>query len=361
MSLNDAVAQKIWDGLVPICFRLSADEDPSEVYKPPPFFALVPRVTYFPLVLDKIVRQLYSQTQSISSSVAHHTSNSDLTGENSPSQTNTEAANKAVSSYWLAFDNIPLKWHYPVGLLFDMFGSPSRLPWEISIHFDDYPSDILLAPPVSRSAIESIFLATLKEADQLKHRGPGGQGPVFGRLLPQDQRNLWNGLLQHRFDLFWSINKRFMQGTPVQSSLPLPPPTTPNVSSADGSADDSRPTQIVSEDPAAVMVATGAMKAFRHCPFRVYFAPQASPSVPLPPTYLQTLVSPFTDSNRTPATFSDVITTIFKSCGDDLKYEDFVFLVHGVTVPLKTPAQWMCEHMAYPDNFVHVVARRREE
>lgn len=75
---------------------------------------------------------------------------------------------------------------------------------------------MLLAPPVTRAAAEAFFLATIKEADQLKHRGRGSSGPVFNDIQIEDQRQLLAGLSQHRFDLFWSINKRFMQAAPIQ-------------------------------------------------------------------------------------------------------------------------------------------------
>ncbi|KAL5105337.1 Autophagy protein 5 [Taenia crassiceps] len=356
MESNDAISQKIWDGSIPVSFCIFPNELPHELLStPPPFLMLVPRVTYFPLVLEKTVLQFrtYLQGKFLRSRTR---SRSDLTDDSSPAHSAEESRpTKNDLDYWLSYDGVPLKWHYPVGLLFDLYGSPNNLPWEITVHFGDYPTDILLAPPVSRSAIEAIFLATLKEADQLKHRGREGPGPIFDELLPEDQHRLWNGLLQHRFDLFWSINKRFMQGAPAPVRS-LPPPY-----SAEDDTGNGQNTRIFGEDVAALMVATGAMKAFRHCPFRVYFSPHSFETSSPTMTYLQTLVSPFIGVEGTPATFSDVMVTLLKCSNVQLHAEDFTFLVHGVEVPPDTPAQWMCEWMAYPDNFVHVVACKRKE
>ncbi|VDK20850.1 unnamed protein product [Taenia asiatica] len=435
MESNDAISQKIWNGSIPVSFCISPSEMPHELSAtPPPFLMLVPRVTYFPLVLEKTILQFCTYLQSKFSLSRTH-SRSDLTDDSSPAHSTGESRpTKKDLEYWLSYDGIPLKWqvslgygyilgrenesyrlkrrsvptqinkilvyipkwsffrHYPVGLLFDLYGSSDKLPWEITVHFGDYPADILLAPPVSRSAVEAIFLATLKEADQLKHRGREGPGPIFDGLLPEEQHRLWNGLTQHRFDLFWSINKRFMQGAPAPVRS-LPPPgyitnfqgfcgsrpasfalepkrgvlaslalfidTAANP--AEGDVEDGQTTRIHGEEAAALMVATGAMKAFRHCPFRVYFSPHAFETSSPTMTYLQALVSPFIGVDGIPATFSDVIATLLKCGHVQLHAEDFTFLVHGVEVPLETPAQWMCEWMAYPDNFVHVVACKRKE
>ncbi|KAH9280624.1 Autophagy protein 5 [Echinococcus granulosus] len=356
MESNDAISQKIWNGAIPVSFCVFPSEIPHEIPSPPPpFLMLVPRVTYFPLVLEKVILQFRTYLQS-KFPLSHTHSPSDLTDDSSPAQSTEESHSvKKDLTYWLVYDGVPLKWHYPVGLLFDLYGSPDKLPWEITVRFGDYPTNTLLAPPVSRSAVEAIFLATLKEADQLKHRGREGPGPIFNELLPEDQHRLWNGLLQHRFDLFWSINKRFMQGAPAPARSLAPPDPTEN------DIEDGQTTRIFGEDAAALMVTTGAMKAFRHCPFRVYFSPHAFETSPPTTTYLQTLVSPFSGVDGTPATFADVIATLLKCSHVQLHAEDFIFLVHGVEVPPETPAQWMCEWMAYPDNFIHVVACKRKK
>lgn len=47
------VLREIWDGKLPICFNLS----PEEVYdfqSPESFYLMIPRLSYFPLVSDKV-------------------------------------------------------------------------------------------------------------------------------------------------------------------------------------------------------------------------------------------------------------------------------------------------------------------
>ncbi|KAM7542212.1 hypothetical protein Aperf_G00000006172 [Anoplocephala perfoliata] len=339
MESNDAVSHKIWNGSISVAFRLSEDELHNDISNTlPPFYLQVPRVTYFPLVLERVIRSLQNYSKYMSN------------------KSDETISMKNETIYWLSHNGIPLKWHYPVGLLFDLYGSSSKLPWDITVHFQGYPNDVLLAPPVTRAAAEAFFLSTIKEADQLKHRGRGSSGPVFNDIQIEDQRQLLTGLSQHRFDLFWSINKRFMQAEPVQPRSIAPD------APKDGDKEDGQSTQILTEDAAALMTSIGAMKAFRHCPFRLYFSPLNLKTASPTKGFLQVLISPFNEDDNTPATFSGVISSLFASIRTkSFNPKDFIFLVHGVTIPPETPAQWMCEWMAYPDNFVHIVARKREE
>lgn len=82
----------------------------------------------------------------------------------------------------------------------------NSLAWLCLVLFQNFPHETLLAPPVSKSSIESIFMYTVKEADALKHRGA-----VVNVMLPRDHRQLWLGLSDHAFDQFWAVNRRFMQ------------------------------------------------------------------------------------------------------------------------------------------------------
>jgi autophagy-related protein 5 len=45
-----------------------------------------------------------------------------------------------TNEIWLEFNGTPLKWHYPVGLLFDLYANmesvAQNLPWCIHVHFE---------------------------------------------------------------------------------------------------------------------------------------------------------------------------------------------------------------------------------
>lgn len=53
MANDREVLREIWEGKLPICFTLNPDEV-SEIQQPDPFYLMVPRLSYFPLVTDKV-------------------------------------------------------------------------------------------------------------------------------------------------------------------------------------------------------------------------------------------------------------------------------------------------------------------
>ena len=55
--------------------------------------------------------------------------------------------------------------------------------------------------------MESVFMSSLKEADQLKH-----SGKVISQMQKKDHNQLWLGLSSNKFDQFWAINRKLMEG-----------------------------------------------------------------------------------------------------------------------------------------------------
>jgi len=45
---------------------------------------------------------------------------------------------------WLEFNGIPLRWHYPIGVLLDIYFNDIQLPWNIVVHFDKFPENVLM-------------------------------------------------------------------------------------------------------------------------------------------------------------------------------------------------------------------------
>ena len=50
-------------------------------------------------------------------------------------------------------------------------------------------------------------MSSLKEADQLKH-----SGKVISQMQKKDHNQLWLGLSADKFDQFWAINRKLMEG-----------------------------------------------------------------------------------------------------------------------------------------------------
>ncbi|XP_043193567.1 autophagy protein 5-like [Amphibalanus amphitrite] len=253
------VLRDVWDGRLPVCFRL-ADNEVHTVSAPDPFYMLIPRMTYFPLVIDK-VRRHFSQS-------VH--------------------PDHAKSDVWLEWGDMPLQWHYPVGLQFDLLATDSVLPWNLVVHFTDRPDQ---CPFMKREAMESFFFSTVKEADQLKHKGS-----AISSLGKRDHSQLWTGLAFDKFDQFWAVNRHLME--------------------CEGES------------------------AFRAVPVRLYRA--GAP-------YVQRPVPVRAEDGRQ-NTLRQLITQLAPDLTDDARA-----IIHGIEPPMDTPLQWLSQHFSYADNFLHIV------
>jgi len=263
MADDREVLRQIWQGKLPVSFQL-APEEVHTLNVPDPYYLMVPRLLYFPLVTDKIRKHFLQYV-------------------------NPESVNKEM---WFEFNGQPIKWHYPIGLWFDMNANSATLPWTVTVHFENYPDSQILHC-ASKDAIRSQFMSTLKEADALKHKGQ-----VINSMQEKDHHQLWQGFQSDRFDQFWSVNKKLMES---------------NVG-----------------------------EGFKHIPIRCYNAEK-----PL----LQRLVRPMDETTGTWTTLLEALLEFFPA--DELRNARVIS--HGIQPPLDTPVQWLSEHMSYPDNFLHIV------
>ncbi|KAL6087201.1 hypothetical protein STEG23_008810, partial [Scotinomys teguina] len=145
---------------------------------------LLPRVSYLTLVTDKVKKHFQKVMRQ-----------------------------EDVSEIWFEYEGTPLKWHYPIGLLFDLLASSSALPWNITVHFKSFPEKDLLHCP-SKDAVEAHFMSCMKEADALKHKSQ-----VINEMQKKDHKQLWMGLQNDRFDQFWAINRKLMEYPPEENGF----------------------------------------------------------------------------------------------------------------------------------------------
>ena len=104
-----------------------------------------------------------------------------------------------------------MKWHYPVGLLYDLFSgtSPYRAQydsmtkgdgrddaptisqsWRLKIHFTDWPEHALVRPDAEGKVIHDAFINSVKEADFLRN----GTAKGIMSLSRDDSTALWNAV-----------------------------------------------------------------------------------------------------------------------------------------------------------------------
>jgi autophagy-related protein 5 len=107
----------IWEGRLPVIISLSSDEIVTRD-SPAPFVTLVSRVAYFPF-LEAALRSYFS-----------------------------ESIPPFDENMWIDFQGVPLKWHLPIGVIFDLVScfseaTPAALPWQLTVHFQRFPEHLM--------------------------------------------------------------------------------------------------------------------------------------------------------------------------------------------------------------------------
>ncbi|VDO23024.1 unnamed protein product [Haemonchus placei] len=171
------VSRKIWEAAVPIEFQVEREDDSGDACRPS--YAMLPRCSYFPLHLSRILEQVRAREESV--------------------KLDTEKV-------WLECNGMPLKTYYPVGVLFDLHQSSDSPTVTVIIKTTPRPEGV---STVTKDVMEAMFIQSLKEANYLKRR----KDQVVSTMKIDEHKQLWSGLVHDRFDEFWSINRRLMEST----------------------------------------------------------------------------------------------------------------------------------------------------
>jgi autophagy-related protein 5 len=125
----------------------------------------------------------------------------------------------SVHDAWLSFQGVPLKWHYPLGLLYDLFAGAepagfdeqhevgsldvaadstaaltSTIPWRLTIHYTDFPFDQLIALDAEGKTIQDTYVNSVKEADFVRN----GTARTFMSLSKDDSDDLWRAVQERK-------------------------------------------------------------------------------------------------------------------------------------------------------------------
>lgn len=123
--------------------------------------------------------------------------------------------NSRAHDGWFSFEGVPLKWHYPIGLLYDLYadadpasskasssskaddesddncGSDSgALPWRLTLHFSDWPDEELVRLDGDGMVMNDAFINSVKEADFLRN----GTAKGIMSLSKEDSSGLWRAV-----------------------------------------------------------------------------------------------------------------------------------------------------------------------
>eukprot|EP00465_Bigelowiella_longifila_P006315 CAMPEP_0185252622 /NCGR_PEP_ID=MMETSP1359-20130426/1657_1 /TAXON_ID=552665 /ORGANISM="Bigelowiella longifila, Strain CCMP242" /LENGTH=306 /DNA_ID=CAMNT_0027834843 /DNA_START=35 /DNA_END=955 /DNA_ORIENTATION=- len=160
---------------------------------PRPIYKLLPRMSYLPLVTTSVRDHFVNYAPAI---------RGDL---------------------WFDFDGKPLKWHYPIGVLFDLVhncgdknSSATKLPLEITVHFTGYPSELL--PCRTLTTVNEHFFHSLKEGCYLKY----GTSSIIMNMQKSLHLKMEQSLVTGDYRLYeeasrgWAVSESKCQKIPIR-------------------------------------------------------------------------------------------------------------------------------------------------
>lgn len=225
---------------------------------------------------------------------------------------------------------MPLKWHLPVGLLYDLFSGAgpsgpdilesagkakpgaSPLPWRLVLHFSDWPSDRVIPLDPDFKTLHDTFMSGVKEADFLRN----GTGKAIKSLSKPDSTGLWHAVQRQDFHSVHAVYIKLMR-------------------SVDGSQ-------------------------IRHVPIKVYL-PSTSGATDRTENGQGTVrtvqgLIPALGSSREPQTIGaalhGLLPTVFPS---RRSYIHARATLHGAIVPPSAQILEILQNAAFSDGFLHVV------
>jgi autophagy-related protein 5 len=264
------------------------------------------------------------------------------------------------SDLWLSYEGVPLKWHYPLGLLYDLYSGaepaypadstspPTKndisssteedaehkpLPWRLTVHFSEYPTETLTRLDNAHKHMHDLYIHSVKEADYLRT----GTGKTVMFLSKEDSTQLWDSVRSHDFATFNPINQKLLnpQGVnlrnlPVRLYLPHVKETSVEEEETKGSV------RIVQ----CLVPAMMGSRESHPLPFPKY-------------TYDATETDERKGQPQTVGTaLNHILPTLFPSRRSPLLAQA---VLHGAVVPLNTGVEELLRVAAYLDGWLHVV------
>ncbi|KAI9890054.1 MAG: autophagy protein 5 [Vezdaea aestivalis] len=193
LSTLAQIQQTIWHGSIPLEIRLSPAQ--SRVFDDTdPYFLNVPRLHYLPLLLPRL--HAFFSCFLIEPAPAHEG--------------------------WFEFEGLPLKWHLPLGFLYDMFSGRQPIstlldsqsptaneaaePWKLTVQFGNWPVGLLVQCDKQWEVLRDTFVNAVKEADVVRFGHARG---VMG-LSREDDWRLWRAVGDGDFNAFAAVNDKLL-------------------------------------------------------------------------------------------------------------------------------------------------------
>eukprot|EP00898_Chlorokybus_atmophyticus_P006179 jgi/Chlat1/6562/Chrsp45S05929 len=289
--MEHELKREVWAGALPLKVALAEDEV-SSYPAPKPMFVMLPRHSYLPLLVTTL---------------RTHFEPSLLPG---------------ADTMWLDYGGLPLKWHLPAGVLFDVLAD-GRLPWSVTVHFRGFPVDILQRCD-SEEAVRSSFLNSLKEAEYLVHRSTDS---VMG-MKRETINELWRSVVSGQEEVYTNASASLSSANDVRRVPVRLFAITPAGDSSKGASRLTWDSVVVATRVVDAMDAAGQQQTLR-----------TTLALCLPQQFA-----------------SDGVTSL---ASDEGSGAGLLVTIQGVTAPLDAPLGWLCKHLSGPDNFLHICVRMK--
>lgn len=202
------IQQTIWQARILLEIRLAASEsrifDQSDSY-----MVTVPRLSYLPTLLPKLFK--FYQDELIA-------------------DTETLSADNGQFSY----EGVPLKWHMPVGLLYDIYvlsvqevmtnekemlviSEDNVRPFSLTVHFSSLNTEEKLLISPDPSTVHDSFINSVKEADFVRS---GTAKPIMS-LSAAESKSLWTAVQENNLNLFAPIYQKLLPDNKPWRNIPL--------------------------------------------------------------------------------------------------------------------------------------------
>ena len=184
----DIVKDKVWNGAVNIRVEFNGSH----------YLLLAYRLAYFPL--------FYSEISAFFS---------DLTGNDI-----------TAAPVWLEYEDVPLKWNLPIGVLYDLFFLPGhkepRGPWVLELKTQTvnlkYPDDSIIPFRISQGlpTYEKTLSQTILHSLKQSCYAINGNSRAMINLSEDDTKALWNSIQTHDYSIYHNVVAKITRGSPFQ-------------------------------------------------------------------------------------------------------------------------------------------------
>lgn len=258
---------------------------------------------------------------------------------------------------------MPLKWHYPVGLLFDLYAgadpasktarddeSPndgSSLPWRLIVHFSDWPDD-LVRLDADGMVMNDAFINSVKEADFLRN----GTAKGIMSLSKEDSSGLWNAVQESELSI---LCRSFSAASMIETILTR-----------------SNTVDLLSFQRISSILLPQLSQPFRNVPIRIFLplpldAESSSlkvvqsplpPSIPASSMQSSQMLSSRSGSALQPQTVGTVLHTLLPNLFPSRRTPVLAKpVLHGAVIPMSTPIEELVRSSAYGDGWAYLVVR----